>query len=303
VYLPATRRQLVEIMREMDVSAGEAVLRIVEQENTSAILRFGSEADLVKVLQHPSTAIACDCGASTATHTHPRFYGTFPRVLGHYVRETRALTWADAVRKMTALPASTVGMTDRGLLAPGMAADVTVFDPATVIDHATYDEPARQSDGIRDVVVGGRVALRDGQPTGERGGMVLIRSEHMPSRAFDSGGLRRVSFTGTVGTARIVIDVSQAPSARHAAGTLRLDDPRNTLHGEMHDFGVLQVSDGWASLTGRLTFAGGDERSATVIIDRKNPLAADHGAAIVFDVEAGYRLSGSVAPASVKISR
>ena len=303
VYLPATGRQLVDVMHEMDAGAGEAVVRIVEQENTSAILRFGSEPDLVAVLQYPATAIACDCGASTATRTHPRAYGTFPRVLGHYVRETHALTWEDAVRKMTALPASTVGIVDRGLLEPGMTADVTVFDPATVIDHATYDDPARPSEGIREVIVNGRVALHDGKATGERGGRVLIRTGHMPSRPFEVGGARHVTFRGTVDKARVTIDLSQPTAARHASGTLRIDDPLNTLHAEMDDFGLLQVTDGWASITGRLKTRSGDRRSATVIIDRKNPMAADHGAAIVIDVEQGYHVSGTVAPASVKISR
>ncbi len=303
VYLPATRRQLVDIMREMDVSAGEAVLDIVEQQSTSAILRFGSEPDLVKVLQYPATAIACDCGASTATYTHPRYYGTFPRVLGHYVRETHALTWEDAVRKMTGLPASTVGIVDRGLLEPGMAADVTVFDPATVIDHATYDDPARPSVGIREVIVNGHVALHDGKATGERGGRSLTRTAHMPSRSFELEGSRHVTFSGTVDKARLTIDLSQPASARHATGTLRIDDPLNTLHAEMHDFGLLQVTDGWASITGRLKTRSGDDRSATVIIDQKNPMAADHGAAIVVDAENGYHVSGTVAPALVKISR
>jgi N-acyl-D-amino-acid deacylase len=303
VYLPATRRQLVDVMREMDVSAGEAVLEIVERENTSAILRFGSEPDLIKVLQHPTTAIACDCGASTATHTHPRSYGTFPRVLGHYVRETHALTWEDAVRKMTGLPASTVGMIDRGLLEPGMAADVTVFDPAVVIDHATYDDPARLSDGIREVIVNGRVALRDGKPTGERGGRALVRTEHMPSRPLAIAAARRLTFSGTVDKAHVTIDVSQTASARHATGTMRIDDPLSTLHGEMHDLGVLQVTDGWASITGRLKMRDGEDQAVIVVVDQKNPLATDHGAAIVIDAEKGYRASGTVAPGSVKISR
>jgi N-acyl-D-amino-acid deacylase len=303
VYLPSTGRQLVDVMHEMDAGAGETVVRIVEQENTSAILRFGSEPDLVAVLQYPATAIACDCGASTATRTHPRAYGTFPRVLGHYVRETHVLTWEDAVRKMTALPASTVGIVDRGLLEPGMTADVTVFDPATVIDHATYDDPARPSVGIREVIVNGHVALHDGKATGERGGRSLIRSSHMPSRPFELGGTRHVTFRGTVDKVRVTIDVSQPRAARHASGTLRIDDPLNTFHAEMDDFGLLQVTDGWASITGRLKTRKGDRRSATVIIDRKNPMAADRGAAIVIDVERGYQVTGTVAPASVKISR
>ncbi len=303
VYLPATRRQLVDIMREMDVSAGEAVLDIVEQENTTAILRFGSEPDLIAVLKYPATAIACDCGASTATRTHPRAYGTFPRVLGHYVRETHVLTWEDAIRKMTALPASTIGVVDRGFLAPGMAADVTVFDPRTIIDHATYDEPARPSEGVRYVIVNGRVALADGKAMGTRGGRALIRTEHMPSRPLELARSRHVTFSGTVDKVRLTIDVSQAASARRAKGTLRIDDPLNTLHGEIHEFGVLQVDDGWATFTGRLKLQSGEERAATVIIDQKNPLASDHGATIVIDADRNYQVSGSVAPALVKMSR
>jgi N-acyl-D-amino-acid deacylase len=306
VYLPASQRQLVDVMREMNAGAGEAVLRIVERENTTAILRFGSEPDLVKVLQHPTTAIACDCGATTATRIHPRSYGTFPRVLGHYVRETRALTWEDAIRKMTGLPASTIGLVDRGLLAPGMMADVTVFDPATVIDHATYEDPTAPSTGIRDVVVNGRVALNSGKPTGERGGVAIRRTEHMPSRAFDLRNAttrRRMVFAGVVQKARVAIDVSQEASARQATGTVRVDDPLNGIHAEMKEFGVLQTGDGWASITGRLKMRDGDERSATIVVDQKNPLAPDHGAAVVVDIDRGYRLGGSVAPALVKISR
>src|SRR5262249_36880096 len=127
VYLPATRQQLVDIMRAENVSAGEAIVRITEKSEVSAILRFGVESDVITYLQHPTISVACDCGATASPFVHPRFYGTFPRVLGRYVREQKVLTWEDAVRKMTALPAATIGMVDRGLLAVGMAADVTVF--------------------------------------------------------------------------------------------------------------------------------------------------------------------------------
>ena len=114
----------------MQASAGETVVRLLEQGNAGAILRFGIEADLVKILQHPTTSIACDCGAVDATRASIRaHYGTFPRVLGRYVRETKALTWEDAIRKMTALPASDDRHGRSRLLAAGMAADITVFDP------------------------------------------------------------------------------------------------------------------------------------------------------------------------------
>jgi N-acyl-D-amino-acid deacylase len=303
VYLPATQRQLVDVMREQGAAAGETVIRLLEKESTSAILRFGAEADLVKVLQYPDTSIACDCGASTATRTHPRYFGTFPRVLGHYVRETKALTWEDAVRKMTGLPANTIGMVDRGFLSPGMAADVTVFDPATIIDHATYEDPALPSDGIRHVIVNGRVALRDGKPTGEHGGYAVLRTENMPSRAMRIDTARHVSFRGRVGDAQISLDVSQKPGSRASQGTLRLDDARSNTHVVMQQPGVLQVSREWASFTGRVRVMPlGEDRAVTVIVDRANPLSVDHGAQIIVEIEGGNRVEGSVAPNSVRIT-
>src|SRR5262249_5727664 len=91
VYLPASKRQLADIVRDWSVSPGEAVVRILEQGNETAILKFGSEADLVRILQNPTTSMACDCGATLNTRQHPRAWGSFPRVLGRYVREQNAL--------------------------------------------------------------------------------------------------------------------------------------------------------------------------------------------------------------------
>ena len=156
VYLPSMKQELTDVMREMQVPAGEAVVRLLERGSPGIIARFGIEADLVRILQHPTASVACDCGAVEREAAHPRYYGTFPRVLGRYVREQQALTWEDAVRKMTGLPAATVGLVDRGRLAVGMAADVVVFDPATVIDHATFEAPMEPSEGIRHVLVNGR---------------------------------------------------------------------------------------------------------------------------------------------------
>jgi N-acyl-D-aspartate/D-glutamate deacylase len=175
VAFPAEGRTLPDVMQAMQVRAGEAVVRLLEERERGIIARFGIEADLVKILQYPSTSVACDCGAVDGGATHPRYHGSFPRVLGRYVREQQALTWEDAVRKMTGLPATTIGMTDRGVLEVGKAADVTVFDPRTIIDHATFEQPTRPSDGVRAVIVNGRLALRDGAPTGAQGGRPLVR--------------------------------------------------------------------------------------------------------------------------------
>lgn len=104
---------------------------------------------------------------------HPRNFGTFPRVLGVYVRERHILRLEDAVRKMTSLNATKLGIYDRGLLRAGNFADVTIFDPAKVIDHATYAEPFQYNDGIEYVLVNGTVVLERGRHTGERPGRAL----------------------------------------------------------------------------------------------------------------------------------
>ena len=182
VYLPRTQQELTDVMKQMQTGPGETVLRILEQGDPGAILRFGIEADVIKILQDPVTSMACDCGASTDTRVHPRFYGSFPRVLGRYVREQHIMSWEEAVRKSTSLPAATIGIVDRGLIRVGMAADITVFDPATVIDHSTYEEPALPLGGhsVRTRQRPGRAA--DGRATGAKAGRPLTRTAHMPSR-------------------------------------------------------------------------------------------------------------------------
>ena len=305
VYLPQTKQQLVDIMRDRHSSAGETIIQILEQGNTSAILRFGREDDLVKILQHPSTAIACDCGATLETGIHPRFYGAFPRVLGHYVRETHALSWEDAVRKMSGLPASTVGIVDRGFLAPGMAADVTVFDPNTVIDHATYENPTLPSEGVRYVFVNGQLALRDGKPTGKQTGRTILRSAHMPARPMSANAAHRVSLAGDAMAAnakvRIALDVRQDAGARRATGSFRLNDPRTGTTIEAAWIGLLQTTAKWASFTGRArVLPAGDERAITVTVDSADPLAAAHTATISVDVEEAYHLTASMDASHVK---
>jgi N-acyl-D-aspartate/D-glutamate deacylase len=106
-------------------------------------------------------------------YPHPRNFGTFPRVLGVYVREQGLLRLEDAVRKMTALNASKLGLRDRGLLREGFFADITVFDPQRVIDRSTYENPFEYSEGIDYVIVNGEVVLDQGKHTGKRPGKVL----------------------------------------------------------------------------------------------------------------------------------
>jgi N-acyl-D-amino-acid deacylase len=112
-------------------------------------------------------------GLPSDPHPHPRLYGTFPRVLGRYCREESLFPLEQAVRKMTGLPAETFGLAGRGRVAAGCFADLVVFDPQTVADTATFEDPHRVSAGIERVVVNGRVAYYNGQPTGSRSGRFL----------------------------------------------------------------------------------------------------------------------------------
>jgi len=112
-------------------------------------------------------------GLLAAGHPHPRNYGTFPRILGHYVREERVLTLEDAVRRMTSLGAQRLGLKDRGLLREGYWADVVVFDPKYVSDKATFQNPKQYPEGINYVLVNGRIVIDRGNHTGERPGNVL----------------------------------------------------------------------------------------------------------------------------------
>jgi N-acyl-D-amino-acid deacylase len=138
-----------------------------------------SEANLERILAHPQGMVCSDGGAfaidgpTRRGSPHPRGLGTFPRVLARYVRETRTLSLAQAINKMTALPASRVHLNDRGRLKVGLSADVVVFDAARVADRATYEQPFQYPAGIAAVVVNGMVALREGQRRGDGAGRAL----------------------------------------------------------------------------------------------------------------------------------
>jgi len=273
-------RKLSDIMQERGIATpGEAVVTILETEMPWAILGFGVESDLVKLLQYHSMAVACDCGASTSDRGHPRGYGTYPRVLGRYVREQRVMTWEDAIRKMSGFPAALMGLVDRGLIAPGMAADIVVFDSATVIDHATFEQPTLLSDGIRHVLVNGVVALRDGKATGDKGGRILRRTGAMPSRPLDLDLAMRVEATGTLtdldgsGSGRVAIALRQARGSQRATGTFRVTMPDGAPY-QASLLGTLQTINGWASITGVVRKQGETaERAFTLVVDGADPFA------------------------------
>ncbi|MDX2969955.1 N-acyl-D-amino-acid deacylase family protein [Kribbella solani] len=169
---------LAEIARADGVDAAEIVLRILENHDAavSMVNHAMREEDVAAVLEHPRTAVASDGWILSATgpaHPHPRNFGTFPRVLGRYARELGVLGLGDAVRRMTSLPASRLGLADRGVIRPGAIADLVVFDPVRVADRSTYAEPWQLSVGVEHVLVAGQPVLADGVPTGRRPGRVI----------------------------------------------------------------------------------------------------------------------------------
>jgi dihydroorotase/N-acyl-D-amino-acid deacylase len=136
-----------------------------------------SDENVASMIARPWVVIGSDAGGfdpDTATAIlHPRSYGSFPRVLGKYVRTDSVLTLEDAVRKMTWSTAQILGLRDRGLVKEGMFADLVIFDPATVSDRATFEQPHQLSVGIRDVFVNGQAVWREGKLTGARPGRAL----------------------------------------------------------------------------------------------------------------------------------
>jgi dihydroorotase/N-acyl-D-amino-acid deacylase len=156
-------------------NAAEATMWIVEQGGCQGIFHAMSDEDVERILEHPATMVASDGEVPMfgRANPHPRSYGTFARVLGLYVREKKTLTLEDAVRKMTSFPASRLGLLDRGILRPGMKADLVVFDPARVRDTATFQQPHQYAEGFSTVIVNGVVVFEKGAMTAARPGRVL----------------------------------------------------------------------------------------------------------------------------------
>jgi len=156
------------------------VIEAVRRGGASAIFHAMNEKDVARIMAHPFTMIASD-GRLTQPgegHPHPRWYGTFPRVLGHYARDEGVLTLEQAVRKMSAMPAARMGLRERGQLREGWFADLVMFDPATVADRATFEDPHQYPVGIPWVFINGQAAVADGQYVDIRPGRVLRRGRN-----------------------------------------------------------------------------------------------------------------------------
>jgi dihydroorotase/N-acyl-D-amino-acid deacylase len=156
-------------------NAAETVLWIIERGGCGGIFHAINEDDLIRILRHPATMVGSDGEVPIfgQANPHPRSYGTFARVLGVYVREKKAITLEDAVRKMSSATAQRIGLFDRGVLRTGLKADIAIFDPATIRDTATFEKPHSYAEGVSTVIVNGQVAFENGKTTAARPGRVL----------------------------------------------------------------------------------------------------------------------------------
>jgi dihydroorotase/N-acyl-D-amino-acid deacylase len=185
--LPLQGKRLSEIAKLWNKDPLDALFDFLIEDPYAGVAVFGmSQPDVTLALQQPWVAIDNDSSGTSPEgilgqeHPHPRAYGTFPRILRKYVREDKALTLEDAIRKMSALPAQRLRFTDRGVLKAGMWADVVIFDPATVRDVATFDNPNQLSEGMEYVLVNGVPVIERGKMTGALPGKVLRGPGYVP---------------------------------------------------------------------------------------------------------------------------
>ena len=176
-----TGKTLAEVAALRGTTPTDTIIDLVIEDHSrvDTLYFLMSEDNVRRTLRLPYVSFGSDAEASApegvflTSNTHPRAYGTFARVLGHYVRDERLITLPEAIRRMSALPARNLRLRQRGLLKRGYYADIVVFDPATIADTATYAVPMQYALGVSDVIVNGRPALRNGEPTGAHSGQVV----------------------------------------------------------------------------------------------------------------------------------
>lgn len=184
-------KRMNEVIAALGGDPFDVLFRLLEANGGSipTIYFHHSEEDMRYALQQPFVSIGSDGSAVKAEgvlargNPHPRYYGTFPRVLGRYVREEKVLTLEEAVRKMTSANAAKIGLYDRGLIRPGFWADITIFNPDTVIDNSTWDKPHQYASGIEYVLVNGETVLERGKHTNARPGRILYGPGYAVKRA------------------------------------------------------------------------------------------------------------------------
>lgn len=185
--LPMQGKRLSEVAKTWNKDPIDALFDFLIQDPNTGVAVFGmSQPDVTLALQQPWVSVDNDSegtspeGLLGQAHPHPRAYGTFPRILSKYVRDEKVLSLEDAIRKFTALPAQRMRLTDRGVLKAGMWADVVIFDPATVRDRATFDNPNQLSEGMEYVLVNGVPVIDQGKMTGALPGKVLRGPAYKP---------------------------------------------------------------------------------------------------------------------------
>lgn len=170
-------KSLAQLGVSMNCTPEQAAEHVLAADSgVTAILHAMSEEDVRTVMRHPSTMIGSDGIPTLEGKPHPRLYGTFPRVLGRYARDEKLFPMEEAVYRMTGFAAATFGLRDRGVIREGAYADLVLFDPATIIDRGTFEDPKRAPEGIRAVFVNGALAVDGGKITGVRTGRVLRRA-------------------------------------------------------------------------------------------------------------------------------
>ncbi|HYY59190.1 MAG TPA: amidohydrolase family protein, partial [Pyrinomonadaceae bacterium] len=178
---PLTGKSLAEVARLRGTDPVETIMDLMleDRSRVETVYFLMSEDNIKKQLRLPWVSLGSDAasmapeGAFLKSSTHPRAYGNFARLLGKYVREEKVISLAEAVRRLTGLPATNLGLEGRGFLKQGMFADVVVFDPATIADRATFDKPHQYAVGVKHVFVNGVHVLKDGEHTGAKPGRAL----------------------------------------------------------------------------------------------------------------------------------
>jgi N-acyl-D-amino-acid deacylase len=174
-------KTLAQCAMILEVDPIEAIFELVRRDRSriSTAYFMMSEENVRKEVQLPWVSFGSDSpstaaeGAFLNASTHPRAYGNFARFLGHYVRDEKLVSLSEAIRRLARLPCDNLGLKDRGRIEEGYFADIVIFDPATIADTATYEQPHSYAVGVRDVIVNGRAALRNGEHTGEFPGRAI----------------------------------------------------------------------------------------------------------------------------------
>jgi len=174
-------KRMSEVIKAVEKPPLDVLFELLAENDGSVptVYFHHTEEDMRYALKQPFVSIGSDGtavkneGPLAAGHPHPRYYGTFPRVLGRYVREEKLISLEEAVRKMTSANAAKIRIYDRGLLRPGQWADVTIFNPNTIIDNATFEKPHQYATGVEYVIVNGKIVLEGGRHTGARPGAIL----------------------------------------------------------------------------------------------------------------------------------